>query len=482
MLALLMMVMFTPLSFITTDANAAPVQYSAGIGYDGGVVTWEGFGTKYTISYGNTDMIYQTEVDYVNQSRKIYIRENTSTSQRVASVTAKKNGTAVAVLRIVQDGKPQPHTHSWGNWIVTKNATCDTCGSKYHACSCGATETKTIYPNGHSFECIAQTSATCTKSGTITMKCKNCPYKFTTSTAPALGHKYSYHYNSSTGRITGTCLRSGCGNQDLDVTYDDYLKYEKLSNTKDSQQKYLVIISAALPESITVDQIMKSRNELEKKGINNYKSALSKCKDVLGFTAGAFEWGIDAYKDSTENYNAQLSNYKVNQKLTEYDVANKLSTTCKFVGIGLSCVDFFSAAIKKNKTPRDYIELISAAAGFADQFNVFSSAMSGMPDLVEKLEINATKYYNKEFFYSAMDYEVTLNGVTKPLTEVTLYELLSLDTQCIIKAACLNINGSEKAANNMIKFLRESKQAYIAYLLENPWYTGDYENYCQYHM
>lgn len=41
------------------------------------------------------------------------------------------------------------HTHSYGSWIVSKNATCTTPGSKTKSCSCGDEITQTIPATGH---------------------------------------------------------------------------------------------------------------------------------------------------------------------------------------------------------------------------------------------------------------------------------------------------------------------------------------------
>ena len=41
------------------------------------------------------------------------------------------------------------HTHSYGSWSVTSNATCTTPGSKTKSCSCGDVITDTIPATGH---------------------------------------------------------------------------------------------------------------------------------------------------------------------------------------------------------------------------------------------------------------------------------------------------------------------------------------------
>lgn len=41
------------------------------------------------------------------------------------------------------------HTHYYGSWSVSSNATCTTPGSKSKSCSCGAVSTDTIPATGH---------------------------------------------------------------------------------------------------------------------------------------------------------------------------------------------------------------------------------------------------------------------------------------------------------------------------------------------
>ena len=41
------------------------------------------------------------------------------------------------------------HTHSYGSWSVTSNATCTTPGSKSKTCSCGDEITQIIPATGH---------------------------------------------------------------------------------------------------------------------------------------------------------------------------------------------------------------------------------------------------------------------------------------------------------------------------------------------
>lgn len=53
------------------------------------------------------------------------------------------------------------HTHSFGNWTITKDATCTESGRKERVCSCGEKETQAIAALGHNWS-----NATCQKPKT----------------------------------------------------------------------------------------------------------------------------------------------------------------------------------------------------------------------------------------------------------------------------------------------------------------------------
>ena len=105
------------------------------------------------------------------------------------------------------------HEHSYGDWTVTKEATCTEAGEKTRKCTgCDKTETATIEALGHKFEngkctrCGASDpnynkdcqhhyvetitrEATCTEKGVKTFKCDKCGDWYTVD-IPALGHDY----------------------------------------------------------------------------------------------------------------------------------------------------------------------------------------------------------------------------------------------------------------------------------------------------
>lgn len=55
----------------------------------------------------------------------------------------------VSTFALTACGGDDGHTHSYGPWSVTSNATCTTDGSRSKSCSCGDVITETIPATGH---------------------------------------------------------------------------------------------------------------------------------------------------------------------------------------------------------------------------------------------------------------------------------------------------------------------------------------------
>ena len=67
-----------------------------------------------------------------------------------------------------------PHTHAFGDWAVTKNATCTEEGEKTRTCECGESEIEKL-PVAHTVEVIQGKPATCTETGLSNgKKCSVC--------------------------------------------------------------------------------------------------------------------------------------------------------------------------------------------------------------------------------------------------------------------------------------------------------------------
>ena len=79
------------------------------------------------------------------------------------------DGTAIAPRIRIRDradvicgDKVVDHTHSFGDWVVTKEATCIENGEQTRSCDCGLTETQVIPATGHDY-----VDGVCTKCGAV---------------------------------------------------------------------------------------------------------------------------------------------------------------------------------------------------------------------------------------------------------------------------------------------------------------------------
>ena len=81
--------------------------------------------------------------------------------------------------------------HNWGEWKVTKKATCSSQGSRTRICArCDEVETKAIPTTGHSYgEWTVTTPPACEQEGEQTHVCAECG-RVETKPAPALGHDW----------------------------------------------------------------------------------------------------------------------------------------------------------------------------------------------------------------------------------------------------------------------------------------------------
>lgn len=81
--------------------------------------------------------------------------------------------------------------HTFGDWTVSKEATCTEAGEEIRTCSiCGTQETREVEALGHSFgDWTVTKEATCTEAGQETRTCQRCQ-ETETREIPAMGHDY----------------------------------------------------------------------------------------------------------------------------------------------------------------------------------------------------------------------------------------------------------------------------------------------------
>ena len=115
--------------------------------------------------------------------------------------------------------------HVFGEWTVTKAATCTEVGVSTRTCTvCGAEETLTVPALGHKFgEWTETKAATCTEPGVSTRTCTVCGEAKETKDIPALGHKFGEWTETKAatctepGVSTRTCTVCGEAKETKDI-------------------------------------------------------------------------------------------------------------------------------------------------------------------------------------------------------------------------------------------------------------------------
>ena len=106
-----------------------------------------------------------------------------------------------------RDQLEKDHVHSWGEYVVTTEATCEAPGEEMRTCAnskCGETETKVIPALGHDYgAAVVTTAPTCTAEGVETKTCARCGDTETVSVAK-LNHDLS-----RVEAVEPTCVNAG---------------------------------------------------------------------------------------------------------------------------------------------------------------------------------------------------------------------------------------------------------------------------------
>ena len=169
-------------------------------------------------------------LDVANITPVITVSEKASVSPASGTVMDFSDGAAKTITVTAEDGvtvKTYQVTvtkaaHSFGDWSVTKEATCTEAGEESRTCSvCGTVETKEIPAKGHTVgkEWVTTKKATCTKEGKKVQKCTVCGEVVNTKTIKALGHEWE------TITKEPTCTEAG----------EEYKKCTRCSEIKDKK-------------------------------------------------------------------------------------------------------------------------------------------------------------------------------------------------------------------------------------------------------
>lgn len=441
---LFMIVMITPFTLkeMIVSAASGPSNKSSNIAYTLTTLTWSGFNktTPITISVSNSSMI----TDYSfngNDTFTIRVSQNNSSSSRTGYVYAKKSGKTVAKYTIIQAGKP--HTHSWSSWVTSKEPGCTTTGSKYRTCYCGAKETQMIYPKGHYMQTFEHSDATCEKPATILMKCKYCDYHFTTTIGKAKGHIMSYSYDDSRDMIIGRCARGDL--YDKNVTYEDYLDYENISDNVANREKYFDIVFSACKN------INKNAAQIESEFYKIEGSYEKIMHEIIGDTNG-----LPSLTPTGGNV------FEVFDQLNTYQMIFQDSNILNYYEwMQFGCSVFRIITGKGNVN--DYMTSIGKLVSCVDKYNIYSTQLAVIEEELGEMAKIVGEHYGQ--MYLAMVWDMPIEKCNDKLVgNMSLYELIEYEPE--IKASFRSLD--KKKADEAYDYIVAYKRCYIDFLILNP--------------
>lgn len=114
-----------------------------------------------------------------------------------------------------QDSTPE-HTHSFGEWSVTKNATCTEDGVKTRYCNCGEKQSETVPTINHTEVIDEAVAPTCTDLGkTEGSHCSTCGLVLVQQDViPTISHSYNYNNKCS---VCGIIYDAGCAHEEIQI-------------------------------------------------------------------------------------------------------------------------------------------------------------------------------------------------------------------------------------------------------------------------
>ncbi len=217
-------------------------------------------------------------------------------------------------------------THTYGEWKTKTVAQCESTGTKIRSCSCGKSESSTINALGHSYSnsWIVDKNPTCTTAGSKSYHCIRCSSKKSVTKIDALGHSYGEWVVSKNAACTanGTKIKKcSCGATISDIIkssghkWGDW-KIEKTATTDSEGKSARKCTSCALVETTTIPKLPEKNHKHEFGKFETEKApscteggtAVSKCKTcdtkrtkTISVTAHSFsEWNCIKEATTTE--------------------------------------------------------------------------------------------------------------------------------------------------------------------------------------
>jgi len=154
------------------------------------------------------------------ESSKTESKETTASSENTSSSETTKTEETTSSSETTDT---KPHEHVFGEWTITKNATCTENGERQRACSCGEKQTEVLKATDHAWDDGKVTKEpTETETGIKTFTCANCK-ETKTESIPVLSHTHKHTATvtvptcTEKGYTTYTCT---CGDSYIDNYVD----------------------------------------------------------------------------------------------------------------------------------------------------------------------------------------------------------------------------------------------------------------------
>ncbi len=164
--------------------------------------------------------------------------------------------------------------HTWGDWIVVKEASCKGPGSETRTCSCGATQTQDISALDHTWGNQVTEGATCTEASKTTYTCSVCG-DTKVEKGEALGHNFT-----KVDKVEATCTEPG------NVEYYACSVCEKNYADPNGKTVLEIVVTAALGHDT---------ENADSKVATCLKSAYcARCESEYGEPLGHLEITVDA--------------------------------------------------------------------------------------------------------------------------------------------------------------------------------------------
>ncbi len=170
----------------------------------------------------------------------------TVTSNVKIPATCTEKGTTTYTAAYTYNGKTYTDTkdveniakvdHTFGEWVVTKQATEDEKGEKEKRCSCGYKITAEIEKLAHTIHVKdegTRVEPTCEKNGSITYKCKKCGEVMEVVVLDAVGH------NWDNGKVTKEATKTAEGIKTYTCTVCGKTKTQSIPKKKAGEEKQL---------------------------------------------------------------------------------------------------------------------------------------------------------------------------------------------------------------------------------------------------